>query len=107
MRTSTAYAIYWLPSARNSKAPDISGRARVGKKLSGGHGTWNSAVTYRYQWLRCNAHGGRCSSIANATHLTYKLTSHDAGHQLRLRVTATNANGSTAAVSAASARVTH
>jgi hypothetical protein len=107
MRTSTAYAIYWLPSARNSKAPHISGRARIGKKLSGGHGTWNSAVTFRYQWLRCNAHGGRCSSIPYATHLTYKLTSHDAGHRVRLRVTATNANGSTVAVSTASARVTH
>jgi hypothetical protein len=89
-----------------TKAPHISGRARVGKKLSGGHGSWTYAPTgYRYQWLRCNAHGGSCSTIRHATRPTYKLTRHDAGHRLRLRITATNAAGSTVAISAATARV--
>jgi hypothetical protein len=92
-----------VPSA--TKAPHISGRARVGKKLSGSHGTWTYSPSYRYQWLRCNGQGTRCSSIHRATRSTYKPTKHDAGHRVRLRVTATNAAGSAVAVSAASSRV--
>ena len=93
-----------VPSA--TKAPHISGRARVGKKLAGSRGTWTYTPTaYRYQWLRCNAHGGGCSSIRHATHPTYKLTTHDAGHRLRIRITATNLAGNGMATSAATARV--
>ena len=88
------------------KAPHISGRARVGKRLSGSHGSWTFAPThYGYKWMRCNARGGSCSNIHHATHRTYKLTSRDAGHRLRLMITATNAAGSRVATSAASARV--
>jgi hypothetical protein len=94
------------PSAE--KPPHISGRAKVGKKLSGGHGSWaNSPTGYRFQWLRCNAHGGSCGLIGRATHSSYRLTSHDAGHRLRLRVTATNAAGSRMATSAPTKRVAH
>jgi hypothetical protein len=90
-----------------TKAPHISGRAKVGKKLSGGHGAWTYAPTsYKYQWLRCNARGASCANIGRATRTTYKLTSRDARHRLRLRVTATNAAGSTVAISQTSARVT-
>ena len=89
-----------------TKLPHVSGRARVGKKLSGTHGAWTySPTSYRFQWLRCNGHGARCSTIRRATHSTYKLAKHDAGHRLRLRITATNAVGSSVAVSTASARV--
>jgi hypothetical protein len=88
-------------------APHISGHAKIGKKLSGGHGAWTFTPTYRYQWLRCNAHGASCSTIHHATHPTYKLTRHDARHRLRLRVTATNVAGSTIAISAATASVKH
>jgi hypothetical protein len=108
MHTNTTYAIYWLPTARPPAAktkPHISGRARVGKRLSGSHGSWAYAATYSYQWLRCNSHGGSCASIRHATHSTYRLTSHDAGHRLRLRVTATNTAGTAEATSAASPRV--
>jgi len=94
-----------VPAA--TKAPHISGRARVGKRLSGSHGSWTYLPTYRLQWLRCNSHGGSCSSIRHATHSTYRLTKHDARHRLRLRVTATNAVGSALAISAASSRVKH
>jgi hypothetical protein len=92
-----------VPAA--TKAPHISGRARVGRKLSGSHGSWTYPATYRYQWLRCNAHGASCRSIPHATSAKYKLTKRDAKHRLRLRVTATNAAGSVKATSAASARV--
>ena len=93
-----------VPAA--GKAPHISGRVRVGERLSASHGSWTYSPTgYRYQWLRCNMHSGTCSTIHNATRSTYKLTRHDAGHRLRFRVTATNAAGSRVATSAASARV--
>jgi hypothetical protein len=110
MHTSTTYAIYWLPTVHVPAAkttPRISGRARVGKRLSGSHGSWTYTATYRYQWLRCNAHGRSCSKIRHATHSTYKLTKRDAGHRLRLRVTATNTAGTAIATSAASSRVRH
>jgi hypothetical protein len=90
----------------STRAPHISGRARVGRRLSGTHGSWtNSPKTYRYQWLRCNGHGGACSRIGGATHSTYRLTKRDAGHRLRLRVIATNLAGSAMAASAVTARV--
>jgi hypothetical protein len=89
----------------STAAPHISGRAKVGKKLSGSHGTWTYSPAFRYQWLRCNSHGGSCSSIHSATRSSYKLTKHDAGHELRLRITATNAAGSAVAISAPTARV--
>jgi hypothetical protein len=92
-----------VPAA--TKAPHISGRARVGKKLSGGHGAWTYSPAFAYQWLRCNAHGASCKRISHATHAKYKLTKRDAKRRLRLRVTATNAAGSVKAISAASARV--
>jgi hypothetical protein len=93
-----------VPVAR--KAPHISGGARVGKKLSGNRGSWRFApARYGYRWMRCNAHGGSCSSIHHATRSTYTPTHSDAGHRLRLRVTATNAAGSSVATSAAGARV--
>jgi hypothetical protein len=92
-----------VPAA--TKAPHISGRARVGKKLSGGRGVWTYSPAFAYQWLRCNAHGASCKRISHATHAKYKLTKRDAKHRLRLRVTATNAAGSVKATSAASARV--
>jgi hypothetical protein len=92
-----------VPAAQT--APRISGRARVGKKLLGSHGSWTYTPSYAYQWLRCNAHARSCSTIHHATHASYKLTRRDAGHRLRLRVTVTNAAGSKVAVSAASSRV--
>jgi hypothetical protein len=86
-----------------TKAPHISGRVQVGKKLSGSHGSWTYSPTYRYQWLRCR--GANCSNIPAATHSTYKLTNRDAGRRLRLRVTATNAAGSRTVTSSPTVRV--
>jgi hypothetical protein len=88
------------------KAPHISGRARIGKKLSGSHGSWtNSPTAYRYQWLRCNKRGRSCTGIGRATHPSYRLTKRDAGHRLRLRVIALNLAGSRVATSLPTARI--
>jgi len=90
-----------------TRAPHISGHARVGKKLSGSHGAWTYGPRYRFQWLRCNGHGASCRKVPHATRASYKLTARDFRHRLRLRVTATNAAGSLVATSPASARVGH
>lgn len=91
-----------------TKAPHVSGRARVGKKLSASHGSWtNTPTTYRLQWLRCNRYGRSCRSIPRATRRTYRLTRRDAGRRLRLRVIALNAAGSTTATSRPTARVSN
>ena len=105
MHTNTTYAIYWLPTSKPvlQKSPHITGHPRVGRKLSGSRGSWTSSPTgFHYQWLRCNAHGGSCSSIHHATQATYKVTKADLGHRLRLRVTASNTAGSKVATSATS-----
>jgi hypothetical protein len=87
-------------------APRIAGKARIGKRLSASPGTWTwSPTTYGYQWLRCSRAGGRCVAIRNATRTSYRITKRDAGHRLRLRVTATNAAGAGSATSHATQRV--
>jgi hypothetical protein len=89
-----------------TKAPRISGRVRVGKRLSASRGSWTGPPDgYRYQWLRCNSHGAKCRAIRHAAHSKYKLTKHDAGHKLRVRVTAADIAGSTTATSRATKRV--
>jgi hypothetical protein len=98
------YAGLLAPASR--RTPSITGRAQVGRKLSAGKGTWSEPPkTYLFQWLRCNAAGGSCVTISGATHASYKLTKHDAGHRLRVRVTAVNSAGRTTATSRPTARV--
>jgi hypothetical protein len=91
-----------------SAAPHISGKAKVGKKLTASHGAWSGTPSaYRYQWLRCNARGSSCKNIGKATQAKYKVTKRDAKHRLRVKVTAVNAAGSAAATSGATAVVKH
>jgi hypothetical protein len=88
------------------KAPHITGRARVGKRLTAARGSWRGPPrTYRIRWLRCNARGGSCVRISRATHLKYRLTKRDARHRLRVQVTAVNVAGTKTATSRATARV--
>lgn len=88
------------------KAPRISGRTRVAGRLTVSKGTWSGPPrSYRYQWLRCNARGGGCRSIPRATHPTYRASSTDVGHRLRVRVTAINPAGRKTATSGASGRI--
>jgi hypothetical protein len=103
--TSVASAlVVAVPHA--GRPPRISGRAKVGRRLTAVPGAWSGPPTsYAYQWLRCSAHGGKCAAIRKATGGHYRLTHHDAGHRLRIRVTARNAAGSQATTSAATKRV--
>jgi hypothetical protein len=88
------------------KAPRISGGAQVGRRLAASKGSWSGPPkTYHVQWLRCNVRGGSCVVIRNATHAAYRPTTRDAGHRLRVRVTAVNAAGSKTATSHATSPV--
>ena len=85
----------------NTAPPTISGTPTVGQTLTAANGTWsNTPTSYDYQWLRCNATGGSCTNVANGTQKTYTLVGADANHTMRVKVTATNADGSSSAQSA-------
>ena len=75
-------------------APEVTGKAKVGSKLTATAGEWDPAeVEVAYQWLR----GGE--PIDGATSATYKVTRADVGTALSVRVSATaegNANVGTA-----------
>lgn len=102
--SATTAAVIGSPAA--TRSPHISGKAKVGKRLTASKGTWTGPPRrFRFQWLRCNGHGGSCKTIGHATKSTYRLTKKDAGHRLRVRVTARNAAGTKAARSRATGRV--
>jgi hypothetical protein len=99
---SSAFAV--APS--NTAPPTVTGTPTVGETLTAGDGTWtNSPTSYAYQWLRCDSSGASCVSTANGTQKSYTLVGADGGHTMRVRVTATNADGSGRARSDATAVV--
>jgi hypothetical protein len=91
-----------------AQEPLISGTAQEGQTLKASSGTWNgtSPITYAYRWLRCDSQGAGCSNIGGATSSSYQVKSADVGHRLRVRVTATNADGSATSTSNETAVVT-
>ena len=90
---------------QNTSEPEISGSAAPGKTLAATTGTWsNDPTSFAFQWLRCPQSGGQgdgsdCGQIAGATTSTYTLAGDDVGFTIRVRVTATNADGSASAAS--------
>jgi hypothetical protein len=83
----------------NVLAPTVTGSAVQSGRLTGAPGTWSGsgAISYAYQWYRCDASGAHCSSIHGATAATYKLVALDAAHTMGLTVNASNASGHTSA----------
>ena len=85
---------------KNTSAPTISGTPQQGQTLTGQRGSWdNQPTTFVDAWLRCDQIGGSCSIITGAAGTKYTLISSDVGKTIRFRVTATNAAGSTTALS--------
>ena len=77
----------------NTALPSVGGDATVGATLTATRGSWSGggeAVTYSYQWRRCNTSGSECADITGATQPTYALVATDAAHTLRMQITATN-----------------
>jgi hypothetical protein len=90
------------PAAKptNVGEPDVDGRAEQSRTLSTTRGRWNgtSPISYAFRWVRCGADGGRadgsdCGLIIGANGPRYRIASADVGSRLRVRVTATNAEG--------------
>ena len=88
--------------------PTVSGTAAVGSTLTASPGTWTGTgtIAYTYVWQVCGNDGNACHAIANATSQTYVVQATDQGNTIRVQVTATDSNASTAATSAATAVVT-
>jgi hypothetical protein len=72
-------------------------------------GTWRGSPTsFAYEWLRCPASGGAadssdCTTVQSATSRAYEVAANDVGGRLRVRETATNADGSSNAMSSPTA----
>jgi hypothetical protein len=107
--TSAATAVVGAPASPppvNTAVPTVSGTTTQGQVLSSTTGSWSgSPASYDYQWQDCETSGKNCSNVSGATSSTYTLAESDAGHKLRVVVTATNAGGMTPADSAATAAV--
>jgi hypothetical protein len=105
--TSAASAVVSSKAAPTpTTAPSISGTPAVGSTLTASKGTWSGNPTsLAVAWMRCDENGDSCAPISGASGDTYTLTQADAGHTLRLSVTATNASGATTFVSKQTAAV--
>jgi hypothetical protein len=92
----------------NTTPPAISGTPQSGSQLSASTGTWagTAPLTYAYQWSRCDANGGSCSGISGATSQTHTLQQVDVGTTLRVKVTASNSDGSASLTTVPTAVVT-
>ena len=91
----------------NTSIPLVLGTALVESVATVQPGSWTGRqpISFSYAWLRCNAAGGECVAIGGATGRSYRLTSSDVNHRLRVNVTARNAVGSATVLSGESAIV--
>jgi hypothetical protein len=92
----------------NTVSPAVSGSAFTGAALSSTTGTWSGTapMSYARQWLGCTTTAeASCTAISGATAASYVLVASDLARYVRVRVTASNAKGSVAAVSAPTAAV--
>jgi hypothetical protein len=82
-----------------SAPPLVAQVIQEGKQLAGGAGSWSGsgAVSYAYQWYRCDASGGHCRSIHGATKVTYMQVAGDVGKTLGLAVRASDGAGTASA----------
>jgi hypothetical protein len=90
----------------NTTEPRISGEAIEGRILTASPGTWSGStpMSFAYRWLRCPVDGGaangsNCGVIGGATSSNYRVRNADVGLRIRVRVIATNSDGSASAAS--------
>ena len=90
------YATYDIDVAlpTNTVPPAISGTAAVAATLTANDGTWTGAPVLTRSWQLCTP---ACTDISGETGTSYLIRPGDAGHTVRLHVTATNAAGPTTA----------
>ena len=97
-----------LVPPNNTAEPSIVGNAIEGRTLTANQGTWSGTtpMSFAYRWLRCPTDGGaadgsNCAPIGGSAGngSTYRLRDADVGIRIRVRVTASNADGSDTAAS--------
>lgn len=87
-----------VPPPSNSSVPAVSGEKRVNRTLTSTPGAWTGdGLSYSHRWERYAANGWE--SIPDATGSSFTTTRYETGMRLRLKVTATNSEGSTVAYS--------
>ncbi len=99
-------AVTGLTNPVSTTLPTISGSTDTGSTLTAttgsvGSGLGSAALTYAFQWERCDTLGDQCSAITGATAPTYVIGAADSGHTIRVVVTATNTSGSATGTSLA------
>jgi hypothetical protein len=100
-RVDTVLTAHFQTPPASLGAPSVSGRARTNRLQTAVDGPWRgNELTFSHRWLRCNALGTACAPIAGATGVAYQPTQADAGHRLRVVVTAANLLGTASAQSA-------
>jgi outer membrane protein assembly factor BamB len=94
---SAASSVVLPPIPANMTPPTIAGIAIQGQTLAASPGTWTQTPTgYGYQWLDCRQ--GSCAIEPGATSSSYLVAPSDIGAQIEVRVTATNAGGTSPAM---------
>ena len=88
----------------------IPGEVLVGSEISTHPGSWTApsgagSIAYAYQWEQCDTQGNDCQSIASAQNASYTPSPADIGHTLRVIVSASDSDGTTPSVSAATSTV--
>jgi opacity protein-like surface antigen len=98
-----AYAAVVTDEPAVKALPEVTGTAREGDTLTAKEGEWEQgeALTYGYQWQRCDANGANCGDIAAAATKAYVAQSADVGRKLRVIVAATDKDGTSQAISGA------
>ncbi len=91
----------------NNALPTISGTAQQGQTLTAANGTWGGAtpIAYSYGWQRCDSSGSSCGPIGGATAQNYVASASDVASTIRVAVTASNSDGTSQALSAATAKI--
>jgi hypothetical protein len=78
------------------RSPRLPSAAREGETLTASEGEWlgTQPISFAYEWGRCDRDNQGCGFIAGAHSKTYAPSGGDVGWRIFVRVTATNAAGS-------------
>jgi len=108
--TAESNATGTVPTAANAPAeltaPQVSGSAVVGEKLTATTGTWQGTnpISYTFTWQTCNAAVTSCAGNGKSGQ-TYTVAASDVGKRLRVKVTAKNSAGQSSGLSDTTAAV--
>jgi hypothetical protein len=90
----------------NTAPPTITGLANEGQTLTANPGSWApEPISKTLQWQRCDPDGANCSDLAGENATTHTLGNGDLGETLRIKVLASNSDGSVTVFSTATATI--